>query len=340
MDRAFKSGASATPPTAPASPSIGYASEGNPGALIQATKPGPWWFHMITEELLGIVLAAGITPAQGTLTQIKQALDALYMPKAGAAIKQLQIFTCTQASNILTGSFPAASLDYRSATAGTGTPNAAVINGALTLAIPATSNLGMVLSGGVNRLVWAVAYNAGTPVLCVANFAGGLRLDEENFISPTTIGAAPNSSGVWYSASAVAANSPYRIVGATDVVFTTGTGWSSPSVVQPAGGQALSAMSTFGFGQKSRNVTGSRALGVTYFNDTPKPITFSVSCSTTVAGNSFTVNVDGVPQVTVLSASAPSAIPISALNIVVCPGESYSVVNNAGCSLLSWIERR
>lgn len=90
MDRAFKSGASATPPTAPASPSIGYANEGNPGASIPATKPGPWWFHMITEELLGIVLAAGITPAQGTLTQIKQALDALYMPIAGGGSATVQ----------------------------------------------------------------------------------------------------------------------------------------------------------------------------------------------------------------------------------------------------------
>lgn len=74
MDRAFLSGAAATPPAAPASPSVGYPTSGNPGTGTPATKPGPWWYHMITEELLAIIVAAGITPASGTLNQVLQAL--------------------------------------------------------------------------------------------------------------------------------------------------------------------------------------------------------------------------------------------------------------------------
>lgn len=78
MDRIYASGAAGTPPSVPASPSSGYPTAGNPGAGTPATKPGPYWYHMITEELMQVIIAAGITPAPGTLTQLKQALDALY----------------------------------------------------------------------------------------------------------------------------------------------------------------------------------------------------------------------------------------------------------------------
>lgn len=74
MDRAFQSGAAGSAPTAPASPSIGYPTAGNPGTGTPATKPGPYWYHMIMEELMAIVAAAGITPAQGNLTQLLTAL--------------------------------------------------------------------------------------------------------------------------------------------------------------------------------------------------------------------------------------------------------------------------
>ena len=76
MDRAYASGASASAPTAPASPSVGYPTAGNPGSGVPATKPGPWWYHMVTEELRAVVAAAGLTPAQTDVTQLLQALPA------------------------------------------------------------------------------------------------------------------------------------------------------------------------------------------------------------------------------------------------------------------------
>ena len=74
MDRAFASGSSASPPSAPGSPSIGYATAGNPGGGTPATKPGAYWFHMVTEELRGVIAAAGLTPSQSDITQLLQAL--------------------------------------------------------------------------------------------------------------------------------------------------------------------------------------------------------------------------------------------------------------------------
>lgn len=75
MDRIYASGAAGSAPAAPASPSIGYPSAGNPGAGTQATKPGAYWYHMVMEELMAVILSAGITPEQGTLTQLATALQ-------------------------------------------------------------------------------------------------------------------------------------------------------------------------------------------------------------------------------------------------------------------------
>ncbi len=77
MDRAYSAGAIGTPPTAPVSPSIGYPTSGNPGSGVAATRPGPYWFHMITEELRALIVAAGLTPAQGTLNQVLLSIQAL-----------------------------------------------------------------------------------------------------------------------------------------------------------------------------------------------------------------------------------------------------------------------
>lgn len=83
MDRAFSSGASGTPPSAPGSPSTGYATSGNPGTGTPATKPGAYWYHMVTEELRALIVAAGLTPDHTNTSQIAQAVQA--MIAAGAA---------------------------------------------------------------------------------------------------------------------------------------------------------------------------------------------------------------------------------------------------------------
>lgn len=74
MDRAFATGAAGSPPTPPASPSIGYPTAGNPGIGTSPTKPGPWWYHMITEEQRAVIVAAGLTPDQTNVGQLLAAM--------------------------------------------------------------------------------------------------------------------------------------------------------------------------------------------------------------------------------------------------------------------------
>ena len=75
MDRAFFSGASASPPAPPSNPSVGYPMEGNPSSGTPATKPGPYWYHQVTEEILAVIIAAGITPTQGMLNQLATSIQ-------------------------------------------------------------------------------------------------------------------------------------------------------------------------------------------------------------------------------------------------------------------------
>jgi hypothetical protein len=74
-NRSFESASSASPPTAPGSPSVGYPTNGNPGTGTPATKPGAYWFHQLGEEIRNVITAAGLTPASGTLTQLLTSLN-------------------------------------------------------------------------------------------------------------------------------------------------------------------------------------------------------------------------------------------------------------------------
>lgn len=77
MDRVFSSGAAAGTPAAPATPSTGYPMGGNPQTGTLATKVGAYWFYQITEELRGVIVAAGITPDHTNVTQLAAAIQTL-----------------------------------------------------------------------------------------------------------------------------------------------------------------------------------------------------------------------------------------------------------------------
>lgn len=77
MDRIWKSGASGTPPVAPAVPSVGFPTQGNPVAGVPATTPGAYWFHMVTEEIRNVILSAGLVPDPSSLGQLAEAILAL-----------------------------------------------------------------------------------------------------------------------------------------------------------------------------------------------------------------------------------------------------------------------
>lgn len=92
MDRIYGSGAAASPPAFPASPSIGYPQPANPGLGIPSTKTNPWWFYMITEEIRNVIATAGLTPNGATVNQLQAAIAAItaQSPSVQGAFNNLQ----------------------------------------------------------------------------------------------------------------------------------------------------------------------------------------------------------------------------------------------------------
>ena len=162
-------------------------------------------------------------------------------------------------------------------------------------------------------------------MLCVVNMAGGANLDETALISPTTISSGATSASTIYSASAVAANSPFRVVGyiTLPAQTTAGTWATGPTLVQGQGGQAMAAMQSLGFGQTWQSVT--RALGTTYYNPTGRPILVqAVTYNNDATGSSITLSVNGIViSQTGLSSFSGGGIMSSTLSAIVPPGASY-----------------
>lgn len=79
MQRVTRSTAAAVLPAAPASPGTpGYFTGGDPVSNVPATVPGYEWFNGVQEELIGVILRAGLAPDQADLAQLRKSLDRLF----------------------------------------------------------------------------------------------------------------------------------------------------------------------------------------------------------------------------------------------------------------------
>lgn len=67
-------------PAVPSPSSPGYFSNGNPAAGVPATILDDWWLNQVQEEILAVILAAGLTPNKMDTTQLLQALRFLIFP--------------------------------------------------------------------------------------------------------------------------------------------------------------------------------------------------------------------------------------------------------------------
>jgi len=254
--------------------------------------------------------------------------------------------TANSSTHTLTISVPSTVLDFRSSTLTDGStiPNVSV--NVTPLVIPSTATLGTQNSSVVasNRFIVLIAYNAGSPVLCVANASGGLKLDESNLLTtaPTIISTAATSANVVYSQAAVVANSQYRVVGYFDIAETTAGTWdSSPTLVQPIGGQDITNIANVTSGRTLQHIgTGGtliRALNTTYYNTTGQDILVTVSANNGAAGGSISAAVDGYTNVGSLSSVAFSTASIT---FAVPNGKSYLVNMNNTTGVNTWSELR
>lgn len=246
----------------------------------------------------------------------------------------LSIPAPTLAGGAMTLNYPATVLRFRSATLGDGTATPVSI-AAQTLTIPSGATLGTI-NAVQSSLILLYVLDAGVAYPAVVNLAGGNALDESGLISTSAISAAANSANVIYSVAAHT-NCPYKVVARVDSTQATAGTWATaPSLVQGVGGQALAAMGSLGFGQTLQDLSGSRALGTTYYNTTGKPILVSVTSVNSSSAN-VSLNINGIPEFTTGGAAGLSAGVIG----IVPQGASYQVSWSAGSpTLQQWNEIR
>ena len=205
---------------------------------------------------------------------------------SAAAVNYGQIpnITATVASNALTVNYPGGYLDFRNATLTSGTSVVGVSVGALSITVPSGATLGTI-SGQQARLFVLVAYNGGTPVMCICN---NILIDESVLISPTTISSSANTLSAIYSSTTVSANSPWRLVGYVDITESTAGTWATPQIESQGWGGFLSAPNSSRSWQ-----TVTRTNGTTYYNTTGREIyanAWSPLNASSAASYSFTVN--------------------------------------------------
>ena len=161
-NRSFEAGAAASVPTAPASPSVGYPSDGNPLLGQPACVPGAYWFHQIGEELRGVITGSGLTPNASSLNQLVTAINNLISAGAPAAAlaKAWITFDGTSGGGVLdshnVASFTRTSAGLYTVTFASG--------------LFANANYGVVSGntaalGGTNLAVYAPGGPGGTPAL-------------------------------------------------------------------------------------------------------------------------------------------------------------------------------
>lgn len=272
----------------------------------------------------GVVVAAGSSTIAGDGTNI-------VFSGNSSSYKEIQTITATVASNALTLGLNATNLDFRATPLTSGTVNTRSVS-ALSLVVPTSATLGTVSTQSA-RLVLLAIDNAGTVELAVVNLAGGNKLDETSLINTTAISSSATANNVIYSTTA-RTGVPYRVVGFIDITEATAGTWATaPTTVQGAGGQALAAMSSLGYGQtwQAFTVGSQRSFGVTYYNTTGKPI--FVFFRTTGNSGLTTVLVNGVT-----ASSGNTTSTAAQCSFIVPPGASY--IATSADSLAIWSELR
>jgi hypothetical protein len=280
------------------------------------------------------VNAATVT-ATGTVTA-----ETLTFEGGGSLTKvpesAIQPIIASVAANALTVTLSPTTLDFRSATLGSGAVVSRVLSAPISVVVSSGSTLGTV-SAIQSRIVVLALDNAGTVELAVVNISGGTNLTETNLISTTAEGGAgaADSASTVYSTTA-RSNLAYRVVGYIESTQATAGTWATaPSTIQGCGGQALTAMSSLGYGQVWTDITASRALSTTYYNTTGKPISIQVVVYAN-NGETTTLTVNGL-GIYVLNNYTGNDFQ-GTLTAIVTPSGSYSVASAA--ALNSWFELR
>jgi hypothetical protein len=242
---------------------------------------------------------------------------------SSSKIQGISVAMNTPVANAMTITIDPTSLDVRSSALSVGVPNTRTSAAPIAIVVPAGATLGST-NGQPARLLISLIDNAGVLEGALGNQAGGVDFSETNLHTTTTLSAASDSANVVYSMTG-RASVPYRVVGCVELTQAVAGNWTTPpTLIQGAGGMALAAMQSLGFGQTWQSVT--RSPGVTYYNTTGKPIQLVWNINAAAAASCLaTVSINGgvaIPLASVGAGTGPTAV---AGSIIIPVGASYIV---------------
>jgi len=225
------------------------------------------------------VLDSGLSAVSyGILSAINPSLpNAVKVRNIMGISENIAPITASVGSSALTLTLNPCSLNFRSATLGSGTTNQRSINTAISLVISSGSTLGS-LSAIASRIAVIAIDNAGTVELAAVNLAGSANLDETTLITTTAEGGAgaADSASVIYSATA-RASVPFRVVGYVESTQATAGTWATaPSTIQGQGGQAITGLWQKSTSGTTLTTTSGTTAGFTGIPNWAKKITMNI----------------------------------------------------------------
>lgn len=248
---------------------------------------------------------------------------------------QLRTIGASVSSNAMTVNLQPCFIDFRATSLGSGTINSRSVSTAISLVVPAGATLGTA-SAVQSRIMLLAILGPSNVELAVVNLSGGVNLDETTLINTTAITSGSGANNVIYSTTS-RTGVPFRVLGYVESTQTTAGTWATvPSTIQGAGGQAMAAFGSLGFGQTYQDVTGSRTFGSNFTNTSGKPLfLFVQAVSTVVTG--FSITVQGVT----FSGNSAAIGNAFSLCAIIPPGAVYVVATPAGSlSSPKWVELR
>jgi hypothetical protein len=256
---------------------------------------------------------------------------------SSAPVPQIQTIGATVATNAMTISAPSGlRLDFRDPSLASGTITT-VSGTPANLVIPSGATLGTI-AGKLERLILLALNISGTIELAVVNIMGGVDLTETVYISTTAISAGASSPSVIYSTTA-RTSVAFRVIGCIDSSQVTAGLWANtPQRIQGAGGQALTALSSLGYGQTWQNVLVSpgRNPSQNYYNTTNRPIFIEVGVQAVSGSPNITIVVNGE---SIVNFTFPYGTG-NPLSFIVPIGATYYYTVSAGTTVNRWYELR
>lgn len=237
---------------------------------------------------------------------------------------QIRAVAASVGSNALTATLQPCVVDFRAASLSSGSVTTLSVTTAINVVAPSGATLGTT-SAVQSRIMILAIQGPANVELALINLAGGVNLDETTLINTTAITSGSSLANVAYSTTA-RSGVPFRVMGYIESTQATAGTWATvPSTVQGAGGQAIAAMSSIGYGQTWQVVTGSRLSATTYTNTTGRPIQVSIYATSTVnTAGSVILTVSGSLVAYNFGPPVSGSSSVTFAAAIVPPGATYS----------------